>query len=45
MVGEESPREKEHGMKRILVTLATLAAMGGLLAYVALQTPRLEKNC
>ena len=36
--------EKEHGMKRILVTLATLAAMGGLLAYVALQTPRLEKN-
>ena len=30
-------------MKRILVTLATLA-MGGLLAYVALQTPRLEKN-
>ncbi len=30
-------------MKRMLVTLATLAAMGGLLVCVALQTPRLEK--
>ncbi len=30
-------------MKRVLVTLATLAAMGGLFVCVALQTPRLEK--
>lgn len=34
---------KERIMKRALVTLATLAAMGGLFVYVALQTPRLEK--
>ncbi|GKG91804.1 hypothetical protein CE91St32_28470 [Gordonibacter pamelaeae] len=43
MGGEDGPYEKEHGMKRVLVTLATLAAMGGLFVYVALQTPRLEK--
>ena len=30
-------------MKRALVTLATLAAMGGLFVCVALQVPRLEK--
>ena len=34
---------KEHPMKRALVTLATLAAMGGLFVCVALQVPRLEK--
>lgn len=30
-------------MKRVLITLATLAAMGGLFVCVALQAPRLEK--
>ncbi len=30
-------------MKKMFVTMATLAAMGGLFVYVALQAPRLEK--